>query len=101
MEIPLQQMLTEVLEKIRRADERRRELEEELLQARKEAEQLQSELRQTREEATRLRSERDFLEISRRLADTPEALIKSRRHIATLIRRIESSIKRLEEDAAL
>lgn len=101
MEVPLQTLLEEMLAKTDALSEMRTGLESRIEELSRANEALELELQRSRQEADRLRRERDFLTVSRRLADNPDALIAARRHISRLIRRLDASITRLEEDPAL
>lgn len=101
MEVPLQSLLDEMLAKTERLTLRQKDLESRLAESQKRIASLEYDLREAREETERVRSERDFLEVSHRLADNPDALVRTRRHIARLIRRLDSSIAMLEDDPAL
>ncbi|MCM1378341.1 MAG: hypothetical protein NC186_07865 [Prevotella sp.] len=101
MEVPLQDLLDELLTKIETMGQRQHHLEALLQESRTENLNLREDLRVAREEADRLRSDNEFLVVARRLADNPQALADTRRHIAGLIRRLDASIERLEDDPAL
>lgn len=101
MEVPLQTLLEEMLAKTDALSKMRTGLESRIEELSRANEALELELQRSRQEADRLRRERDFLTVSRRLADNPDALIAARRHISRLIRRLDASITRLEEDPAL
>lgn len=101
MEVPLQTLLEEMLAKTDALSKMRTGLESRIEELSRANEALELELQRSRQEANRLRRERDFLTVSRRLADNPDALIAARRHISRLIRRLDASITRLEEDPAL
>lgn len=60
-------------------------------------ETLESDLASTREELRKALLDIDFLQLSHRLAADPDTLIKSRRHIARLIRTLDLSIAMLKE----
>lgn len=101
MEVPLQSLLDEMLAKAERLAFRQKDLEARLAESQKRIASLEYDLRAAREETERIRSERDFLEVSHRLAASPDSLVRTRRHIARLIRRLDSSIALLEDDPAL
>lgn len=61
---------------------------------------LQSALRNREEELKQARIEIEFLTLSHRLADSPEALANARTTIARLIRRIDSAIALIKNDPA-
>lgn len=76
--------------------------------ARAECERLQTvndDLRRQLAEAERtisgLRTVNEFLILSHRLADTPEALADARRKVSNLIRRLDATIAMLRDDPAL
>ena len=49
-------------------------------------------------EKERLKKEIEFLSLSHRLADSPEAIVSARNKISTLIRTIDSCIRMINED---
>lgn len=59
--------------------------------------ELHRELEQEREVASRLTTDVEFLTLSHRMADNPQALADSRRHIARLIRNLDTCISLLKE----
>ncbi|MBD5209324.1 MAG: hypothetical protein K2G11_06490 [Muribaculaceae bacterium] len=62
---------------------------------------LQQQIEDLRKENTLLDRDNHFLILSHRLADTPEALVESRRFISALIRKIDRCITLLKDDAEL
>lgn len=66
-------------------------LEEENFLLRKEKEDADERLEQAGKEI-------EFLKLSHRLADSPEALVSARQNVAGLIRTIDSCIRMLKED---
>lgn len=62
-----------------------------------ENEDLRRRLSQQEENLKKALSDVDFLTVSHRLADNPDALISSRRHIARLIRNLDTAISMLKE----
>lgn len=101
MEATLTSLLSALLPKIDELDRRQQTLESDRRRLADENAGLRRELDDARKQIHRLEQEREFLTLSHRLADTPEALAESRRHIATLIRRLDSAISMLKEDPAL
>lgn len=101
MEVSLQLLLEEMLEKTKAMTEAKKELESRLKESEEKVTTLSYDLKAALAEAENLRNERDFLLVSRRLADTPDSLVETRRHIARLIRCLDSSINLLEKDPAL
>lgn len=69
------------------------------------SEALVGELRRARAESEaeleQKRQECEFLKMSHRLADSPDTLAETRRHISGLIRRLDASIRMIEDDPAL
>lgn len=61
---------------------------------------LESDLTETREALDRAKLDAEFLTVSHRLADTPEALVVTRRKILSLIRKVDSAINLLKNDPA-
>lgn len=74
-------------------DERAR-LINEVASLRRRVSELESELK-------RAHTEIEYLTVSHRLADTPDALLRTRRTVARMIRRLDDAVKLLEADPAL
>lgn len=66
-----------------------------------ELEKLNTELRLQADEAQKARQraelDAEFLEVSHRLADDPDSIIRARRHIAKLIRNIDRCLEMLKQ----
>lgn len=60
--------------------------------------QLETELKETKDLLDKALSDIEFLTVSHRLADSPDSIVSTRRHIARLIRNIDSCISMLKED---
>lgn len=58
---------------------------------------LEAELSGVRKELAAALSDVEFLKVSHRLADSPDALVETRRHIARLIRNLDTCIDMLNE----
>lgn len=61
---------------------------------------LQAELETTRNDLHRARLDVEFLTVSHRLADTPEAVVTARKIISGLIRKVDSAINLVKNDPA-
>ena len=70
--------------------EQNHELEEEIAD-------LRLEIAEARRERDRARLDAEYLTVSHRLADSPDTLIDTRRHIAKLIRNIDRCLEMLKE----
>ena len=78
-------------------DEARRQLDE----TRTRLEKTEDELGKAREELRLSKLDTEFLVVSRRLADSPQALANARNTLKRLIAKVDKAISLLEEDAAL
>lgn len=58
---------------------------------------LRLEIAEARRERDRARLDAEYLTVSHRLADSPDTLIDTRRHIAKLIRNIDRCLEMLKE----
>lgn len=101
MDSSLTSVISSLLPKIEELGRRRDALAAEcsLLEARNY--ELNRSLETAQKEIERLNTECEYLRVSHKLADSDESLIEARRHITRLIKRIDTSIRMLKEDAAL
>lgn len=72
-------------------------LKEENSKLKSENEELHRRLAEKESDLAKAQSDVDFLTVSHRLADNPDALVSSRRHIARLIRNLDTAISMLKE----
>lgn len=73
----------------------------ELRRAREEITDLKRELEETRERLRKSELDVEFLTLSHRLADTPEALAEARKTVKKILARVEKAISLLKEDARI
>lgn len=101
MEASLQNLISSFQPKLDALEARQNELRGRCEALKAENNALKAQLHQASQTIERLNLDCEFLRISHKLADSPDALIEARRHIATLIRRLDSTIALLKEDPAL
>lgn len=101
MKASLQTTLESLLPKVETLGAQREELRERLKQSEATVDALRQELKEMQKQLDASRQECEFLRMSHRLADNPDALAETRRHISRLIRRLDASINLLEDDPAL
>lgn len=63
-------------------------------------EELESDLDESRESLRKANLEIEFLTLSHRLADSPEAIVNARKTISRIIRRIDAAIALIKSDPA-
>lgn len=90
-------LLIDMRGKIDRIEQSRRSLEAENIALKSEIDNLRADLRQAQSEIELARRDAEFLTMSHRLADSPDSLVETRRHIAGLIRTIDLCISMLKE----
>lgn len=95
---PLAQALGHLQEAVDRLTAQHTELLRQLEDLKARNEDLEQELRQTQQDLHNARIDVEFLTMSHRLADTPDALVATRRHIARLIRTVDSCIAMLRDE---
>lgn len=95
---PSQAVLAEIRSKIERLAAQRDNANARIARLEQEISDLKADLNETRKELQRSRTDAEFLSLSHRLADTPEALVTSRRIIASLIRKVDAAINMLKND---
>ncbi|MDE5877046.1 MAG: hypothetical protein K2H47_06075 [Muribaculaceae bacterium] len=93
----LLETLTELNDKIDTLAQRQQEMLDEIARLRSLNDDLSQELDETRARLHKAELDVEFLTMSHRLADTPEAVIETRRHIARLIRSLDLCINMLKE----
>lgn len=91
-------LLSSVYDKIDRTDALLAQLKARVAFLENENENLRSELEDTRKELAKSMTDVEFLTMSHRLADSPDSIIATRRHIARLIRTIDNCISMLKEE---
>ncbi|MCM1153590.1 MAG: hypothetical protein NC328_08060 [Muribaculum sp.] len=101
MEVPLTTLLKDLLSKIDSVDKQKQALSQHVADLSLEVKNLKADIARLQQELEKVSSQKDFLIYSHRLADTPNALALTRRHINTIIRRLDAAIEKLEEDPAL
>ena len=93
--------LLSVLESLRVQIEVRREQYERLSERTRQLEEENAELRrlaaEAQQERDRARLDADYLAVSHKLADSPDTLVSTRRHLAKLIRNIDRCLEMLKE----
>lgn len=72
-----------------------REKDEEIARLAKERDELLHEVDELRKELEKEKLNAEFLRMSHRLADNPDSIVETRRHIASLIRNIDRCIEQL------
>ncbi len=95
-----QTYLTEIREKIERLAAERDEARARTAQLEERVSDLETELEETRARLHKASLDVEFLTVSHRLADNPDALVTARRTIASLIRKVDSAINLLKNDPA-
>lgn len=89
--------LSSLRHKIELSNERYLALKQECDLLKADNESLRRDLSSRDAEIRRLRNDAKFLAISHRLAQNPDTIVESRRHIAKLIRNIDTCISLLKE----
>lgn len=69
--------------------------------AKQEIADLKRDLQQTREELHRMALDVEFLTVSRKLADTPQALVEARATVKRMLAKVDKAIELLKEDARI
>lgn len=95
---PLVTLLRTLLDKTARVAEIQSGLLARIDSLEKENESLRLQLEDTRKELKAAQNDAEFLTMSHRLAQSPDSLISTRRHIARLIRTIDKCISMLKEE---
>lgn len=93
-------MLSEIQQKIARLAASRDEAIERSRMMSVEMEQLRTDLAEREKELQNARLEIEFLTISHKLADNPQAVADARRRISTMIRRLDAAIALIKSDPA-
>lgn len=91
----------EIARKIGKLAAQRDEALAELRRSREVIADLERELEQTREDLHRKTLDVEFLTVSHKLADTPQALVEARTVIRKMISRIDKAMAMLKEDARI
>ncbi|MDE7159903.1 MAG: hypothetical protein K2O24_03525 [Muribaculaceae bacterium] len=97
----LPEILASVNDRVSALDARLRAAEQENARLRARLEDTESRLDEARSERDRAMLDVEFLTLSHRLADTPEALLSARRRISRMIRTIDKCILLLKDDPAI
>ena len=95
---PLLNLLNYVTSKSAQVEEIHKALLKKTADLTAENENLKAELEETRKTLDNVRIDNEFLTMSHRLADSPDAIISTRRRIARLIRTIDNCISMIKED---
>lgn len=90
--------LAEIRDKIRQLAAQRDEARALVTQLESRISDLETDLEETRGELRKARLDVEYLTVSHRLADSPDALIEARRTIAALIRKVDSAIYLLRNE---
>lgn len=98
MESSISKELLEMGRKIKALAAQRDEARSQLQQALEEVADLKRELTAAKEEIHRSNLDIEFLTLSHKLADTPQALAEARTTVRRLISRVDKAIALLEED---
>lgn len=98
MASPLIQVLQSIAEKAHSLGEKNQTLKARISVLEKENSELRQELEDCKKELETSRRDVEFLTMSHRLASSPDSIISTRRHIARLIRIIDTCISMLKEE---
>lgn len=101
MERSLTTIIDSLSSKARHLVSQRESLKEENADLKEEIARLKGTIDEDMNRIASLEKEVEFLKLSHRLADSPEALIESRRIVAALIRKIDRCITLLNDDAEI
>lgn len=101
MEAPLSTILNGLIRKAETLGQQREALLQRCKDLQEANSRLEAELAEAKEELRLARLDSDYLTVSHRLAQGPQSLAETRLHIARLIRRLDASIRMLEDDPAL
>lgn len=97
MATPLATALADLHRTVGELTERHRRMEADIARLQARNEELEQELADTRQALRRADLDVEYLTMSHRLADNPDTLIATRRHIARLIRTVDLCIDMLKE----
>lgn len=98
MALPLIKVLQSIAEKAREIGEINKTLQTRIDMLEAENSALRQELEDRKKDLDACRRDVEFLTMSHRLASSPDSLISTRRHIARLIRTIDTCISMLKEE---
>lgn len=98
MPTPPPATLADIREKIRELAAQRDEAREHIKELESRISDLETDLDETRDELHRVRLDVEYLTVSHRLADTPDALVTARKTISALIRKVDSAINLLRNE---
>ena len=98
MSLPLTTLLQTISDKVSTLGEREKILGERIGQLEEENANLRQELEECKKELEATKRDVEFLTMSHRLASSPDSIIRTRRHIARLIRTIDNCISMLKEE---
>ena len=101
MEISLSESLVSLEPKIRILANQRDQARERLKEVIKENDRLRLELEDTRRQLQESRVETEYLSLSHKLADNPQAIADARGTVRRMLARVEKAIALLEEDARI
>lgn len=101
MEISLSESLASLESKIKTLGAQRDDALSLLKEAMKENDRLHRELEATRGKLEESRVEAEYLSLSHKLADNPQALAQARASVRKMISRVDKAISLLEEDARI
>ena len=101
MESSISKELQEIAVRIRLLAAQRDEAENGLKKALEEVDDLRRQLAEAREEIHKKDLDIEFLTLSHKLADTPQALAEARLTVRRLALRVDKAISLLEEDAGV
>ncbi len=100
MDASILDLISSLQNKLSVINERQNSLREEHRSLIDQMEALRANLHSASERIRNLEQENHYLRISHKLADSPDTLLETRRQIASLIRRLDSSIALLKDDPA-
>ena len=98
MALPLTTLLQTISDKVNTIGEHEQTLSERIDQLEEENSNLRQELEECKKELEATKRDVEFLTMSHRLAASPDSIIRTRRHIARLIRTIDNCISMLKEE---
>ena len=100
MSTPPSATLATIREKIARLADERDEALARVAELESKVSDLETDLEETRKDLHKARLDVEFLTVSYRLADNPDALLLARKKIASLIRKVDSALNLVKNDPA-
>lgn len=97
MAAPLASLLSGISDKIGRIAASVKLRDDRIAQLEKENQDLRHEMELLKDELEKQRLDSQFLTMSHRLADNPDTLVETRRHIARLIRNIDRALHMMRD----